>query len=348
MGRATFVVLVFSLLIIISSCTSVNYVRVQLAQPSKEELPKDIQSILLVNRAVDTLYQNYIEDSLQVSFYRQTFNVDTLLYDSLAADTTMRALGELLYESGRYDIVIPENRFLPHEKNKYFSTEMSWEEVSQLCSDFNTDVVLSLDHLGMRATTQYSRETLYDRLNDRYFKGYFARMAVRYSSLFRVYDPLKKEVVNRAFLSDTLVWEEFGMSNRELFGKMTSVKDALVETGISIALDYSGKLAPSWKTDTRMYYLSTNEKFVQAHHAVQSNDWEKALTLWKEVSENEGSKSLISKAQFNAAVTHEILGNFDKAYEWGTKSYKTQYKAVTYNYLLKLKQRREQLKRLNK
>ena len=347
MKKALQIVTTLAFMVLIASCTTVNYVRVQLAQPSKEELPKDIQSILLVNRTVDDQYLDYHKDSLQVKFYKQLFNVDTMLFDSTAADTTLRALGELLFESGRYDVVIPQNRFLPFAKNTYFSDEMDWDEVSQLCTVFNTDVVMSMDHLNMHTITNYSRETMYDRTSDRYFKGYFARIRVQYSVLFRVYDPLKKNIVNRYFMTDTLDWEQFGMSNRELFGKMTTVKDALIETGISIALDASEKLAPQWKPDTRMYYLSTNENFVKAHNAVQKNNWDEALNLWKGVAEKSISKGLKSKAEFNVAIAYEIGGDIDKAHEWALKSYETKYKVLTYNYLAKLKSRKEQLDKMN-
>ena len=346
MKRALQIVSTLAFIAFFASCTTVNYVRVQLAQPSKEELPKDIQSILLVNRTVDDNYRDYLEDSLQVKFYKQLFNVDTMLFDSTAADTTIRALGELLFESGRYDVVIPQNRFLPFTKNTFFSDEMDWNEVNQLCSDFNTDVLMSMDHLNMHVKTSYSRETMYDRTSDRYFKGYFARMTIQYSTLFRVYDPLKKSIVNRNFMTDTLVWEQFGMSNRELFGKMTSVKDALIETGISIALDASEKIAPRWKPDTRMYYLSSNQYFVKAHEAVQKNNWDEALNYWKEVAEGSSSKSLKSKAQFNVAIAYEISGDIDEAYNWALKSYETRYKNLTYSYLDKLKSRKEQLDKM--
>ncbi len=339
----TFIMLSLLLIIFVISCSSIYNVQVQIAQPANDEFSDDIQSLLLVNRAVDGRFMKYDEDSLQKVFYLNRFNVDTTLYDSMSADTCLQALGALLYESGRYDIIIPEERFLPHKNSFYFSDEMDWDEVTQLCTDFNTDVVLSLDYFNTHVITEYKKETLFDNIGERYFKAYYASMAIAYNALFRVYDPLKEQVIKRSFIKDTLVWEDADLSNRALFSRFTSVKQALLETGISVALDYSEQIAPKWHTQSRRYFNTGGEKMLQAHNLALKNDWQGAMKIWKEVAENPPSKSLKSKAEFNIALGYELEGDINEAIRWGLKSYSTQYRNITYNYLNTLKKRKREI-----
>ena len=110
----TYTVIPFFLIgIILGSCKS-NYavLTIENIQPAKEELSPDIQSITLMNRSMNNQFQNYREDSLQMYFYRKGFQLSKIVLDSTAADTTIKALAGLMFESGRYDVVVPLERNL--------------------------------------------------------------------------------------------------------------------------------------------------------------------------------------------------------------------------------------------
>jgi len=48
------------------------------AHPAKEELPSEIQSLTLMNRSMNNQFENYQEDSLQLYFYRQGFQLSKI------------------------------------------------------------------------------------------------------------------------------------------------------------------------------------------------------------------------------------------------------------------------------
>jgi len=75
---------------------------------------------------------------------------------------------------------------------------------------------------------------------------------------------------------------------------------------------------------------------------VNSGQWEQAIVLWKNTAETSNSKSTKSKAEFNIALGHEMLGDLDSAIEWALKSYKTMYRTNTYNYLETLEKRKKE------
>ncbi len=334
---------VVSFLAIVYSCSPVYHLQVQTGIPGEKDLPPAIQSLTLVNRTVDSLYRDYARDSLQQIFYKQQFELDTVLYDLTAVDTVLRALGELMYESGRYDIVIPEDRFLPHKENAFISKPLAWDQVEELCNTFETNAVLSLDYFKTSISTNYDSETIYNHLEDSYFRIYMAVMAIQYKALFRVYDPEQKKILDQTAITDTLWWDDTDVSTRALFQRMTSVKDALVESGIAVALDYSGKICPSWRNARRKYYHKGNSLFEEAHASVRKNNWEDALRTWLMVAEQANGKALRSKAEYNVALAYEMLGDINQALRWGVKSYETYYRPLTVEYLNILKYRQQEI-----
>ncbi len=340
-----FILLFWALLSL--SCVTTRSFMIEIAEPGEKELPAAIQSLTLVNRTIDSNYLDLKADSLQRIFYKRQFNLDTVIYDIQSVDTTLIALGELLYESGRYDVVIPENRFLEFQKNSFLSFEMPWDEVKQLCETFKTDAVVSLDHFKTRVATHFNDETFFNPVTSEYFSGYKATMKVSYEVLFRVYDPVNEKVWLREFLRDTLVWEDADYTTRSLFSRFTPVKTALTEAGISIALDFSEKISTVWRQENRKYFDKGNQEFTRAGQFASNGDWENALEMWQKMEAASGSKSLKSKAQLNMAVAWEMLGDIDQAIAWGLKSYETMYRPLTYEYLEILKKRKKEINKID-
>lgn len=326
------------------SCTSTKPLLIEIPVPAEKSLPTDIQSLTIVTQAVDKRFTDLDADSLQTIFYEQRFNYDTVIYDLQMADTTLKVVGELLFESGRYDYVIPENRFLKPFNNSFSGLTMHWDSVKNITETFETDAVLSLDHLKTRVITDYGNETYFDAFNDGFYSAAQAKMQVIYEALFRVYDPVEEKIVMRETMRDTLIWEDADASARNLFSRFTPVKQALTEAGIAIALELSEKIAVIWRTEQRAYFTKGNDKLKQASQLVNNGNWQAAIALWKETAENSNSKSLKSKALFNIAVGYEMLGDVDQAISWALKSYDTMYRQVTFDYLQTLERRKEELK----
>lgn len=333
-------------IVISTSCVSTKSLVIEIPVQSKKELPESIQSLTLVNRTVDNTYTNLDSDSLQKIFYKQRFNLDTVINDIQAADTTIKALGELLYESGRYDFVIPENRFLDFEKNSFLTAEMPWQEVKDICETYNTDAVLSLDHFKTKVAASFEKVNYYDRIADGFEVASSAGMTIVYEALFRVYDPSQEKVLIREFVRDTIAWEDADFSTTVLFRRFTPVKEGLSEAGIAIALDFSEMISTTWRSERRNFFIKGDNNLKHAADLINNEDWSPAMALWKDTADKSRSKSTKSKAEFNIAVGYELQGDLNNAISWGLKSYDTMYRTVTYNYLEILKRRRNEIKKL--
>lgn len=327
----------------LASCSSIKSIPVEVAYLPSESVPQNIQSLTLVNRAANNRFRNFRADSLQQYFYQRQFNLDTILLDRQASDTLLLALGDMLFESGRFDVVIPENRYLSLDTYSFVPLPMPWDEVDTLTRLFNTDAVLSLDFFRTNIFTNYQKETLYDQSSNDFYNGYYAHMMIAYETLFRIYYPAEREIIKNIVVTDTLHWEDADVEIRPLFNRFTTVKAAMIESGIHAALKLSGKIAPDWRLTNRSYFFKGHPLLEEADGLLQENDWHGAADLWHQMAASTGSKSQRSKAEFNLALAYEMFGDIDEAINWGLKSYETMFRPVTYNYLERLNLRKQQI-----
>lgn len=330
----------------LSSCaTSFKTVYIQVAKPSENLLPNDIVSLTLMNRSMSREFHDYPADSIQHYFYQKGFDVNAAVLDSTAADTTLKALGRMLYESGRYDVVVPKNRNIPREQ-AYFAIppRLSWDFVRQICKEYNTDALLVLERYIDKIRTKYDLyESSYAEEVNR------ATIDSRYNAIIRIYDPKNEKIVQQVTITDTIYWDEQDPSLRYLFThKLVPIKEALIETGTQIAMDLNSKLSPKWQTEARGYFSIKDDGSSLLASDIKNNNWHSAYDYWHKMLTSENSKSLKSKLEYNLAVASEMIGDINGAAEWATKSYKTQYRQQTDTYLLQLKQRVKSLNEFKK
>jgi hypothetical protein len=337
------IIVFFICAMIAVSCKS-NFaaLTIENARLASEELPSDIQSLTLMNRSMTNQFENYREDSLQIYFYRKGYQLSKIILDSAASDTTIRALAALLFESGRYDVVVPLkrniDRYLPYE---ILPDTLTPERVKTICADYNTDALMVLERFSTKAMADYTSEKFIDRVN----YDYYASLDLKYEAYFRIYKPGSKTLVKEFELIDTINWESADYSQERLFRKLPSIKQSMINAGIKIALDLDAKISPTWIPEKRGYFLfqSKNDRGQQL---MNDNNYEEAGKYWNEMAQST-NKKVKSKAEFNLALISELNGDLDGAIDWGLKSFYTYYRYQTETYLKKLNARKETLQKTN-
>lgn len=321
------------------SCKS-NYaiLTIENIQHAKDELSPDIQSLTLMNRSMSSQFQNHREDSLQMYFYRKGFQLSKIVLDSTAADTTIRALAALMFESGRYDVVVPlERNFARSLSYEILPDTLSPAQVSEICTNFKTDALMVLERFTTKAMADYSAERYLDGTTGNVY-SYNATLDLKYDAFFRIYKPGLKTLVKEIAVSDTIYWESVDNSQEGLFSKLPTVKQALINAGIKVALDVDGKLSPTWIPEKRGYFLFKN-KDDQGQKFMNENKYDEAGQYWTEMARST-NKKIRSKAEYNLALISELNGDMDKAIEFGLKSFYSYYRFQTQSYLKKLEARK--------
>jgi len=311
----------------------------------KVKLPDSIQSITILNRSLSPEFQNYNNDSLQVEFYRSNFRANRIILDSLASDTLIKTVGDLLFDSYRFDIVIPLERNISRFLNfNEVPDTLSRKYIKAICDLYNTDALLVLENLAMRIDADYRQRQEY--IYDNYYRVHNASMDVYYLSRWRLYDSDTNGIYINHIDVDTLYWDASEFDVNTLFTNLPSVKEATFETAIFAARKFSELIAPKWINETRYYFVLQKPEIDQSITFAAEGDWEKALENWLKYTET-GSKSLRGKILFNVALAYEMTGDIENALKWIGEAQKVYYREVNTLYTKTLLERKNRLKSKN-
>jgi len=341
--KKIFFPVIFFLIAIVSHAQLKKFT-IEIPEPAQFKISDSIQSFTLLNRSLTNEFQNFVDDSLQISFYRKNFNTNYILLDSTVSDTTIKVLGELLFDSYRFDIVIPVDRNISRDLTYRKTPEpLDWKTVSDICETYNTDALIVLEDIATRVATNYKKGK--ELIDLSYYNTHYASMDFYYRAHWRMYFPKSKTIVVDILMNqDTLYWDNFDYNLVDLFNGLPSVKEAAIETGIKTAIDFNKIIAPSWKPETRYYFIIKNESIDKSIKLAADGKWDEALGNWLKYAEY-GNSSNKSKIMLNIALAYEMNGDLTSAIEWAKKSMITYYREVTNHYLKELLKRQIKLKK---
>ena len=336
-----FFVLVFSTFF---SCTGLKNIGIEVAVQPEYPITDDVQSLVLLNRSMTGRFTNINADTLQKLLIKSNMVVDTFFQDSIAADTAIQAAAKDLFDSGRFDVVIPTEPNIVRTDDAEVVNPLNSGFIREMCANFKVDAVLVLESFAERISTKYFLTT-----NDNSIKEYTAATDVTYLSDWRLYRPDNKRPVIRFQVGDTIFWKNGSYSLEDVYRQMPRTKEALIEGGIAAGLKMSGYISPDWISQNRYYYETGKSEIDAAIPLIKENKWEEAAQVWGKYAST-SSQTIKSKVEYNLALAAEMNGDLDLALDWGLKSFKTKYTKAIEVYLKtlnakKIAQQKENLKR---
>lgn len=337
--RFVFIIFVFY------SCSSLRNIGIEVAVQPDYPVAEDIQSLALLNRSMTSRFANNKVDTLEKILIRNKMLMDSIFQDSIAADTVIRVAARALYESGRFDVVIPKERNIVRTDYNDKLNPLDISFVNELCKDFNVDAVLVLETFLERLETKYYLHT--NEGIEYETKEYSASTDISYFSDWRLYRPEGTKPVVRFQAGDSIFWKAVSFSLEDLYSQMPRTKSALIGGGIATGLKMAGYISPKWVSQTRYYYLTGKKEIDAAVPLIQNNKWEEAAAIWSKYADV-SSKTTRGKVEFNLALAAEMNGDVDLAIQWGLKSFKTRYTKAIEVYLKKLDNKKKALQKENK
>lgn len=341
----------FSLLlaVFLCSCSSLERISIQLSTPPLHPVPSEIQSLAILNRSITKSFTDLQRDSLEKILVNKELNMDTIMLDSVAADTAIQVAAKALFGSDRFDVVVPKERFVKRGDRKGgLLAPLDKDYIDRIMKDFNVNAVLVLE--------SFSEKVISDLESQRFLSGfegggfinaYKATINVAYNLEWRLYQPDVNPPIVRYNTRDTIFWNSFDYSLKAMYEKLPSLKEALIGGGIAAGIEMAGYISPKWNDAIRRYYKTGNKEADAAIPLAKSNKWEEAAGIWNKFA-NASSISLRGKVEFNLALAAEMTGDLDSAIDWATKSYKTKYSYKIDSYLKQLIERRKLFQKTGK
>ena len=330
--------------ILLTSCTSLRNIDIEVAVMPQFPISDDIQSLALLNRSMNLQFTNIKSDSLERILGRNLMSLDSVFLDSIAADTVIQVAAHALFESGRFDVVIPKEKNIVRLNNEEISNPLNSGFINNICRDFNVDAVLILEGFSEQLTTKYY---VHPWGQTSYYDEYDATTDIDYKSDWRLYRPQERKPPLRFQVRDSIFWKSNSISIKDLYGQMPRTKEALIGGGIASGLKMAEYISPNWVSQKRHYYLTGKKEIDLAVNLIKENKWEEATEIWARYAKSD-SRILRSRIEFNLALAAEMNGDLDLAIDWGLKSFKTNYSKSTEIYLMTLDASRKAKQRESK
>ena len=330
---------------VVYSCTSLRDIGIQVAVTPEYPISEDIQSLALLNRSMNKLFTNIPSDTIEKNLFSNHMVLDAVIQDSIVADTVIQVAAKSLFDSGRFDVVIPKDRNIFRNDSNIIINPLNISIIKDVCNNFNVDAVLVLESFAEQLSTKYW--TTKESTDEYGTKAYEATTDITYVSEWRLYRPNELKTVIRFQVSDSIFWKDFSYTLEDLYLKVPRTKDALLNGGVASGLKMAAYISPKWVNQNRHYFLTGNKEIDAAVPLIKDNRWEEAASIWTKFAANP-SKSTRSKVEFNLALSAEMNGDIDRAIEWGLKSYNDKYLKVTEVYLKNLDNLRTEKKKDNK
>lgn len=325
-------------LIFTSCATPRMFTTLDLLRPAEVTFEAEVKNVLVVNNSAVQPY-NVGHYDLRTNEGKKS---ETLKFDSAALFCTA-SLRENLEDKEFFNEVKVAQTNQNKTDNFYKITPLDKETVKFLCNLYQTDAIISLDHIQTN-----------DEIG-RYFEDFsiISALDVKINTAWSIHYPNSTPSVHVQF-SDDFSWEEANESN------LPNRYDALVDACILTGSNSAERMIPRWEKQDRYFYAPKKPLMQQAMDSVITRNWKSAISLWKQASEQTKSFKTKFQAANNMAIAYEILGDIDNAIassELAINYYpyitianynENNYIFETLNYYNFLKKRKEELNLISK
>lgn len=293
---------------LLTGCQSLDQLSIDYMQPARISFPDELKRVGIINN---------VPENLPNLLARQFTDTPDKEADGLLHKTTyyngtpalaIESLAQAIADEQYFEQVVICDSVLRANDTQLRAGGLSLEEINQLCSDLDVDVLISLEALQMREVRDigYIPE----------FGVFGGQVAVNVRPTINLYLPGRDTPVTTVNASDSIYWDEVG-------GSYNNVRSRLINTEemVKQASDFAGtipvnSLLPHWVTTDRNFFTNGNIKMRDGVVYAHEGQWDKAAELWQQAYNNSKSAKKQCYAAYNLALAYEMQDNIEEAFKW--------------------------------
>jgi tetratricopeptide (TPR) repeat protein len=333
--------LVVAWLALLASCTQST--SLQVLQPAEMRIPQQIQRITTIDRSQPSKGVLNVIEGLVTG--------EGIGEDRLGREVAVDGLRDVLSRTPRFSVIVTDVVMEGSEAGGQMAPPLPWEEVQRLCDQYQSDALLAIERYDT------DKIVFTDRFEEEYEEDGKKRTRTRYRARadmsvvigWRLYAPERELIldefsvrVNDSFAAEGNTKEQ---ARRNLPDLSAIARDISFQAGQK----YGMRIAPVWVTVSRSFYTKGKgiykEDMKKAARYAQTGQWERAETMWEKLDAF-GDPKTAGRAAHNLAVARERLGDLEGALRWAEKAYGDHGHNPSRSYILLLRQRIEDAKRV--
>lgn len=325
----------------LASCrTTVSYSGLR---PADITLPKDVQSVVLVNRYKadrQNQWMNVVEG---------IFTGEMLFADRRGVDQALAALQNRLQSGPKYGVSIAAEQLFGTGTGM-LPPPLSVQDVQSLCARYNAQVLIAIE--GFDSDIQVSTQP---RQRKRTVNGqqvvenfFEARELVRINMSWRLYLASTGAVYDQHTMLAQRAFTANGNTPDLARRALLFPVDAIMQTAFQGGDSYGIRVSPSWVNYVRQIYGrgGGSSQMKKARRMARRGDWENAAVVYERLSKSTRPK-VAKRAMYNRAVAAEFLGDLDGALNWARRAADEYGLRQADRYIFTLRARLNELQRLD-
>ena len=306
-----------ALTVIISSCSSTEYVHLSVMEPAPVTLPQSIKHVGVVNRT------GVAKETKIIDVVDKVFSLSSNKLEEEGSKSTINGLTDALMRNEKFTEVKPLNTGdLVTIGAGIFPSALEWDQVDRICKDNNVDAlfVLELFHTDAKVSYTPNPVSMSTALGNIPGIAHEANITTTVKTGWRIYDPSTRTILDEYPIARSISQSTVAINPAVAAGEVAARKDAVKEAGGEIGRMYGARIVPYWLRVTRDYFVRGSGPLSIARRKAQTGNWNEAAALWLEETKNP-SPTVAGRACYNMAIISEINGNLEEAIGWAQKAY---------------------------
>lgn len=291
-------------LFILTSCTSLDTLVVNVEKPAQITLPNTIENIVIVD--------NSVPQADDIGHFEFRPREETATSVHVAHDSVNYILVEALFgniaDKEYFDDVIFYEYPIREDDNFEDIQALDPTIAKELCMANKADAIISIDRFLVGTI---SHEEDFD------FGTTVRFLDLKLDARFQVYSKDGETISPPLYVNDSIYWTATYSQTMPLSDTIPSREDAIKEAARYTAEKIADSLAPYWSSELRWYFGDVKA----ANKKITANDWAGALAMWQaEYNEEEKNEKKKARLASNIALAYELSDNLKEALKWITIS----------------------------
>lgn len=297
--------------LIFASCSSLSTIPIEVMQPASYSVPPNIISVLVV----DNSYPSISDSANRVDLLGKESVIDSVS----VTDFGLRAAESMAFslnERAFFDSVFVHPVSFNRPKNGIPVPDLTLESIDSLLSIYNANAIIALEDFRYNSLIKVVEHP----------ESYYVTLDAAGSIFWKFYDA-DGYILDTYLQPDSIFWDNVVPKHHNAPIVIPELRDALETLADFMGSNYPNRVAPSWKSEQRFFFISGHHLFARATDLAKVNNWGEAAKVWYYVYEN-GNLKQKAMAAFNLALSFEMRGDFSEAMAWAEISH-NQFEALS-------------------
>jgi len=300
---------------VLCNCAT-SSIGVQVLIPAEITIPQHIKKVAVINHSLPT------KENQKWNVIEGILTGERIFGDREGSENCLQGLVNQLNSGPRFTASLISNMDIRGTGTREYPAPIDWNIVDGICKSVGADALIALETFDSDFNIQKSTRNVTKKVDNKDITvvEHYADLRINVNCGWRIYDLSTRTIIDQKSFMDTKVFNAKGNDPDNAVANLPDKRYAINQSAVYAGSRFGIRISPSWRNESREYYIGKVEEFKQTKRYVQHNDWDMAIEIWEKMTTNP-DKKVGGRACFNLGIAYEMKGDFNTALAWMKKAY---------------------------